>query len=137
MDDRDVLLNRLAQAASPQLAGAAWFDQATPADRTDALERLALFCWQAHPTIAEVELAVNRSGLKRTHTPCVMLLSAQTLGHHPFRRVAELPANEHTKAFALLLAVFSVADARRRREHCADGCTHDWHNLPQLPQDAA
>jgi len=137
MDDRDVLLNRLAQDASPQLVGAAWFNQGTPADRTDALERLALFCWQAHPTLAEVELAVGRSGLKRTHTPCAILLSAQTLGHHPFRRVAELPANEQEKAFTLLLAVLSVADARRRQDHCAGGCTHDWHKLPQLPQDAA
>jgi hypothetical protein len=137
MDDRDVLLNHLAQNAMPQLAGAAWFDQASPEDRSDALRRLALFCSQAHPTLAEVELAVGRTGLKRTHTPCVMLLSAQSLGHHSFLRVAELPASEHSKGFALLLSVLAVADARRRQQHCADGCTHDWHNMPQLPQDAA
>ena len=137
MDERDVLLNRLAQDATPQVAGSTWFEQATPADRAAALERLALFCWQAHPTATEVEVAVGRSGLKKTHTPCVMLLSAQTLGQHPFRRVAQLPANEQAKAFALLLAVLGVADSRRRQVHCTGGCTHEWHNLPPLPQDAA
>lgn len=137
MDERDALLNRMAQLDAPQAAGAAWFERASQEERSDALERLALFCWQAHPTPAEVEVAANRSGLKSTHTPCVMLLSAQSLGQHPFRRVAELPANEQAKAFTLLLSVLAVADARRRRDQCGNGCTHDWHNLHALPQDAA
>ncbi|MFE2582420.1 DUF5958 family protein [Streptomyces sp. NPDC059378] len=35
-----------------------------------------------------------------------------------------------------LVALFGIADTRRRRLYCAAGCGHAWHNLRDLPQDA-
>ncbi|MGW3669229.1 DUF5958 family protein [Streptomyces sp. NPDC005141] len=35
-----------------------------------------------------------------------------------------------------LVALFSVADTRRRTLHCAGGCGHEWHNLSDPPRDA-
>ncbi|MGW3402826.1 DUF5958 family protein [Streptomyces zhihengii] len=43
-----------------------------------------------------------------------------------------LPATEHVKAFRVLVAVFAVADTRRRERHCKGACTHAWHNLPTV-----
>ncbi|MFE0192180.1 DUF5958 family protein [Streptomyces sp. NPDC058989] len=61
-----------------------------------------------------------------THTPAVML----TKWHFGMDR---LPAYELTKAFRLLVALFSIADTRRRTLHCAGGCGHEWHNLSGRP----
>ncbi|MEV7076469.1 DUF5958 family protein [Streptomyces sp. NPDC093990] len=36
--------------------------------------------------------------------------------------MAGLPAYELTKSFLLLVALFSIADTRRRTLHCAAGC---------------
>ncbi|MET9412450.1 DUF5958 family protein [Streptomyces sp. NPDC002935] len=47
-----------------------------------------------------------------------------------------LPAYELTKSFRLLVALFSIADTRRRTLHCAGGCGHEWHNLSDPPRDA-
>ncbi|WP_274506119.1 DUF5958 family protein [Streptomyces murinus] len=44
--------------------------------------------------------------------------------------MATLPVHELTKSFRLLVALFGVADTRRRELYCAGGCTHAWHNLP-------
>ncbi|MFF4433976.1 DUF5958 family protein [Streptomyces sp. NPDC001513] len=41
-----------------------------------------------------------------------------------------LPADEHVKAFRVLLSVFAVADTRRRETYCKGACGHAWHNLP-------
>ncbi|MGM9380717.1 DUF5958 family protein [Streptomyces antibioticus] len=43
---------------------------------------------------------------------------------------ASLPADEHVKAFRVLVSVFTVADTRRRETYCKGTCGHAWHNLP-------
>ncbi|WP_435878339.1 DUF5958 family protein [Streptomyces bobili] len=43
---------------------------------------------------------------------------------------AALPADEHGKAFHVLVSVFSAADTRRRQTYCKGACGHAWHNLP-------
>ncbi|MDX3531055.1 DUF5958 family protein [Streptomyces sp. ID05-39B] len=45
-----------------------------------------------------------------------------------------LPAYELTKSFRLLVALFTIADTRRRTLYCAGGCGHAWHNLPDPRQ---
>lgn len=132
MDERDLMLNRLAQDLVPIEKGRTWFEHAADADRLDILSRLAHFCWQARPTREEVGLAVERANLKKSYTPCV-IVTKSVPSRHTFERVAGLPLNEQIKSFLLLVAVLNVADGRRRRESCSDGCTHEWHNLPDQP----
>ncbi|MFJ6528057.1 DUF5958 family protein [Streptomyces longwoodensis] len=47
-----------------------------------------------------------------------------------------LPGYELTESFRLLVALFSIADTHRRTLHCAGGCSHAWHNLPDPLRDA-
>ncbi|WP_330239215.1 DUF5958 family protein [Streptomyces sp. NBC_00525] len=42
------------------------------------------------------------------------------------------PLDERRKAFRLLIAVLSIADARRRERFCFGGCSHWWHRLPSV-----
>ncbi|MEV5089192.1 DUF5958 family protein [Streptomyces albogriseolus] len=90
---------------------------------------LVLFCGQARACEEDVPESIARSGIRPTHTPAVML----TKWHFGMEA---LPAYELIKSFRLLVALFSIADSRRRALHCVDGCGHAWHNLPDPPRDA-
>ena len=123
------LLNLTAQGRVPLESARAWFDVQVPDVRSGALLELARMIHQAHPTREEVAYGVTLSGLRTTYTPCVMFTREPTF--QTAYRIAQLPADEHAKAFAVMLRVFAEADARRRRTDCSPCCTHEWHNLPQ------
>jgi hypothetical protein len=136
MRELDLILNELAQGLRPTAWGLDWF-QALPEDgRRQALDVLALWCWQAHPTDAEAAEAIAGSGLKPTHTPAVLL--ARGTSQHHIGTVARLrPPHEQVKAFRLLVRLLAVAD-ERRREQCrvwfGEGpCYHAWHRLGAEP----
>ncbi|MFO0811206.1 MAG: DUF5958 family protein [Gemmataceae bacterium] len=121
----ELLLNQLAQGVLPMKDGAEWF-AARPADRQqDVLRWLANAAVQAGARTDDAEVAIAESGLRPTATPCV-LLAKENL---PVRlaKIVNLPAAERGKAFALLTALFGVADRRRRTTQCACGCSHWWH----------
>jgi hypothetical protein len=91
------------------------------------------FCHQAHPTPGEAREAVRLSGLRSTHTPAVLLLLRDRVEPQLPVIAGLRPRHERIRAFRLLLHLLAVADARRRRRTCADGCSHYWHHLPPAP----
>lgn len=127
MDTVDELfLNQVAQGIRPIEEGIAWFSALDKDRQLDALRGLNYMALQAHPSITEARRAVGASGLKPTCTPCVLLLKNERIGLGT-TAIVNLPPNEYLKAFRLLLVLLSVADARRRRDDCGDGCRHWWH----------
>ena len=128
MTPRQVKLNRLAQGLESFDSGLKWFESSPSSEQKQILRDLGLFAHQAHPTSAEVPIAILHAGLKPTHTPCVLARST-TSPDQSFSRILKLPESEWTKSFRLLLALLAVADRRRRETTCKDGCTHSWHNL--------
>ncbi|WP_234433250.1 DUF5958 family protein [Streptomyces sp. NRRL WC-3549] len=40
-----------------------------------------------------------------------------------------VPLGERHKAFRLLIAVLTIADARHRERYCPGGCGHWWHTM--------
>ncbi|MFJ5141307.1 DUF5958 family protein [Streptomyces sp. NPDC088707] len=90
--------------------------------------RPELFCGQARARQDDAPESIARSGIRPTHTPAVMLMKWRF-------GMAQLPAYELTKSFRLLVALFSIADTRRRALYCVEGCGHEWHNLSAQPQD--
>ena len=76
----------------------------------------------------EVEPAMSLARLKRTFTPCV-LVSRGASPEKAFHEIVSLPEAEWDKSFRLMLGLLSIADARRRAAHCAQGCPHAWHEL--------
>ena len=128
MTPRELKLNQIAQDRISWDAGLAWFEACTEAERSVILRELGFMVSQAHPLAAEVQPAIEHSGLRTSFTPCVLALKANP----PERAIAKiitLPESEWVKSFTLLLALFSVADRRRRSTVCKGGCTHEWHNL--------
>ncbi|WP_435810147.1 DUF5958 family protein [Streptomyces mirabilis] len=66
--------------------------------------------------------ATARSGLRPTYTPTVMPTRCRL-------NMAELPSYDRARAFRLLVALFAIADTRRRERYCVGGCSHEWHQL--------
>ena len=122
-------LNQIAQGLLPWSSGVSWFTGMSTSDKASVLRDLAYIANQAHPRAEEVEPAMSLAGLKRTFTPCVLVSKGRS-PENAFHKIVSLPEAEWEKSFRLLLALLSVADARRRAAHCAQGCSHEWHQLP-------
>ncbi|MEU6524865.1 DUF5958 family protein [Streptomyces sp. NPDC046924] len=123
-----MLLNELAQGLRPTAEGVEWFEDLSEDDQRKVLHALVLFCGQARAREEDVPESIARSGIRPTHTPAVMLTKWRF-------GMEELPTYELTKSFRLLVALFSIADTRRRTLRCARGCDHAWHNLPDPTRD--
>jgi uncharacterized protein DUF5958 len=127
MNDLAIVLNRLAQSIDPLEEGVAWFNELSEDGRREVLHKLRVFASQAHPTGADAELAISRSGIRPTVTPAVLLARpnlAEALG-----KIANLPLPELERGCRLLVLLLGIADERRRTISCADGCSHWWHHL--------
>ena len=128
MNERDILLNELAQRLRPMSDGVAWFDSLDAAEQTQVLLYLCHHCIQARAVTEDAPESIRRSGLRPTHTPAVLIARGQI--DEQLGKIATLtPLDERRKAFKLLVAVLSVADARRRERYCLSGCGHSWHHL--------
>ncbi|MET7289595.1 DUF5958 family protein [Streptomyces sp. NPDC005573] len=123
-----MILNELAQGLRPTTEGVEWFEGLVEDDQRKVLHALVLFCGQARARSGDVPESIARSGIRATHTPAVMLTKWRF-------GMENLPAYELTKSFRLLVALFTIADTRRRSLYCAGGCTHAWHNLPAPLRD--
>ncbi|MGW1035426.1 DUF5958 family protein [Streptomyces antibioticus] len=95
-----------------------------PTRRQEVLQEVAGYAMQARITSADGRAGVAKSGVKPTANPSVMICMDP-----PRYGFASLPADEHVKAFRVLVSVFAVADTRRRT-YCKGTCGHAWHNLP-------
>ncbi|MFJ8754548.1 DUF5958 family protein [Streptomyces sp. NPDC102441] len=71
-----------------------------------------------------------RSGVKPTANPSAMICMDPS--RYGF---ANLPDDEHVKAFRVLTSVFAVADPRRREMDCKGTCGHAWHHLPTAVEE--
>ncbi|MFF3060067.1 DUF5958 family protein [Streptomyces sp. NPDC057909] len=128
MTERDVMLNELAQGLRPMSQGIEWFDALGPEEQSVALLFLCHHCVQARAVAEDGPESIRRAGLRPTHTPAVLITRGRI--DHQLGKVASLiPLDERRKAFRLLVAVFAIADGRRRKRFCSDGCGHWWHKL--------
>lgn len=66
---------------------------------------------QSKPTNDDIQPAISASKLKPTFTPCVLLRKG--VATHNLNCIIELPENELTKAYTLLLSLFRIAYGRR------------------------
>jgi hypothetical protein len=122
------MLNRVAQGRLPFTDAVRWFENLPETVQPEWLSTIALMCHQAHPHREEIDPAITLAGLKPTFTPCLMIQKA-VQPEHALDRIAALPAYERQKAFRLMFAMYCIADARRRRTQCKNGCSHEWHNF--------
>ncbi|THD30157.1 DUF5958 family protein [uncultured Flavobacterium sp.] len=75
------------------------------------LNEILFLILQSKPKEEDIEPAIISSRLKSTHTPCVILKKG--VANHNLEKLINLPENELTKAFVLLLSLFKIAYKRR------------------------
>lgn len=120
--ERQVVLNELAQGIRPMAEGASWFAALAEDEQRLVLTELVQFCVQARAVETDAEEAIARSGIRPTYTPAVMLTRWRL-------NMSQLPPYDRARAFPLLVALFAIADTRRRDRYCVGGCSHAWHQL--------
>ncbi|MFJ9343760.1 DUF5958 family protein [Streptomyces sp. NPDC101733] len=124
------VVNEIAQGLRTLDEGTAWFSVLSLTGRRTVLREAGGYVMQAHITAADGRAGVARSGVKPTANPAVMICMDP-----PRWGFANLPADEHVKAFRVLVSVFAVADARRRETYCKGKCGHAWHHLPMAGEE--
>lgn len=130
MNEFELIINKISQSFISREDGIAWFLGSSEEIQKDILSKLNLCLHQSHPNESEIEEGIVNSGLKETYTPCVILRSNNfTNARH---KTLNLPSHEWGKVFTLWIIIFSIADTRRRKTECKDGCDHYWHNLEKL-----
>lgn len=130
MERYEVTINRIAQGEIPVEQGIEWFQGLPEEEQRDALRDMNLCIHQSHPRESEIEEGIRLSGLKESYTPCVIMRKNNF--NNARAKVLALPSHEWLKAFRLWLAIFTIADGRRRSTDCRAGCDHWWHNLEKL-----
>ncbi|WP_020413330.1 DUF5958 family protein [Microbulbifer variabilis] len=130
MERYEVTINRIAQGEIPIEEGIEWFKALPEEEQHKALRGMNLCIHQSHPRELEIEEGIKLSGLKETYTPCVIM--RKNTFNSARAKVLALPSHEWLKAFRLWLAIFTIADSRRRSTDCQAGCDHWWHNLEML-----
>ncbi|MEV8341063.1 DUF5958 family protein [Streptomyces niveus] len=71
MNERDVLLNELAQGLRPMSQGIEWFDSLGQEEQPEVLLFLRHHCVQARAVAEDAPESIRRAGLRPTHTPAV------------------------------------------------------------------
>lgn len=131
--ETDIFLNQIAQEVVTIEQGLQWFKNLQEDQQREIFRDLVFIICQAKAKPVDAENAVARSGLSPTFTPCVLLFKA--MKEQPYAssvleqalwKIMGLPENEREKSFRLFIALFQVADARRR-ERNFDPERHWWH----------
>src|SRR4051812_26273131 len=107
----------MAEGLLPWDSGVSWFIELPSSDKKSVLRDLGFIANQAHSRADEVDAAIAMAGLKPTFTPCVLVYKASS-PEKAFHKIVSLPEAEWEKSFRLLVALLSIADARRRAMHC-------------------
>lgn len=121
------VINRAAQGHLDMAEAVDWFARLDAESSDGAMRDLCLATGQSHPLPDEAAEAIRFAGLKPTLTPCVLLRRYRT--GDALARIRSLPPNEAIRSFRLLLALFTIADKRRREQQCRGECSHEWHHL--------
>lgn len=127
MNETELKINKLAQELIPLEEGLAWYDEADSESRNKIMKALDLCIFQSHPTKEDIEKGIEKSGLKETYSPCVLIRKKPL--NEARQKVLNMPSLDKRRGFVLFLSIFGVADKRRRETQCKGGCTHEWHNI--------
>ncbi|NJK74341.1 MAG: hypothetical protein HC786_17180 [Richelia sp. CSU_2_1] len=123
--DDFIILNQIQQELISQEDAKNWFLSFPIEDRQEILKWLCYMALQARAREEDVSLAIAKSKLRPTYTPCVLLSKGRL--KEQMAKVLKLPPSEYLKAFVLLVSLLGIADARRYSKDCQDGCSHWWH----------
>jgi hypothetical protein len=133
--DDDILINQIAQGIVKIEEGERWFLSLDLESKRTLLYRINAMILQAHPIPEDAISSVEASGLKKTMTPCVLLLRPGI--NDQLAKLANLPETELLSVFKLSVRLLGIADKRRRETKPVDTVNHWWHRDLKDPKVVA
>ena len=121
----EITINQIKQELISQEDAKNWFLSFPTEYQQEILQRLSYMTLQAGAREEDVSLAIAKSKLRPTYTPCVLLSRGRL--KEQMAKLLKLPPSEFIKTFFLLMSLLAIADARRYGKYCQDGCSHWWH----------
>jgi len=121
----EITINQIQQELISQEDAKNWFLSFPTEYQQEILQRLSYMTLQAGAREEDVSLAIAKSKLCPTYTPCVLLSKGRL--KEQMAKLLKLPASESIKTFFLLMSLLAIADARRYSKYCQNGCSHWWH----------
>ena len=121
----EIAINQIQQELISQQDAKNWFLSFPTEAQQEILQRLSYMALQAGAQETDVSLAIAKSKLRPSYTPCVLLSKGRL--KEQMAKLLKLPTSEFIKAFFLSISLLAIADARRYNKYCQDGCSHWWH----------
>lgn len=121
----EIKINQIQQELISQEDAKNWFLSFPTAYQQEILQWLSYMVLQAGAREEDVSLAIAKSKLRPTYTPCVLLTRGRL--KEQMAKLLKLPPSESIKTFFLLMSLLAIADARRYCKYCHYGCSHWWH----------
>ena len=118
----EILFNRYAQGVVEAEDLLDVFLKRSMKGQEEYFNLLVMLVGQSRPELEDVELAIESSNLKPTYTPCVVLRKG--VEYRNLKKIVNLPSEEHSKAFRLLLALFRISFQRRYKND--PNPSHKW-----------
>lgn len=79
--------------------------------KREYLENIIFLIMQSNPLHDDIEKAIEKSGLKPTYTPCILLNKG--VANHNLFKIINLPESELEKVLILFMSLFKIAYLRR------------------------
>ncbi|MEG3858458.1 DUF5958 family protein [Microcoleus sp. herbarium12] len=121
----EITINQIQQELMSQEDATNWLLSFSTQGQQEILQRLSYMTIQAGAREEDVSLAITKSKLRATYTPCVLLRRGRL--KEQMAKLLKLPSSESIKTFFLSISLLAIADARRYDKYCQDGCSHWWH----------
>ena len=122
-----LLINQYVQKIVLETDIKAWFSPLSEDEKQSIVKNLWMLAIQAQVVESDVNIAAENIGLKKTHTPVVMLLKGEVSFQNRGYRLYELKGIVLEQAILLALECFSLAESRRKLKKCGTSCNHWWH----------
>lgn len=109
--EEEILLNKFGQGLVRIQQLIEKFELLDALRKREFLKDFLYLIIQSKPKKEDIQQAIVDSRLKLTFTPCVLLRKG--VASHDLEKLVNLPENELTKSFILLLSLFKIAYNRR------------------------
>lgn len=110
----------MAQDLIPISEGVYWFSIKTDEDQINILKTLCYYIIQGGGNGFDVDKVITLSKLKKTYTPCQLILKAVELDKNNttifkiyLYKIIALPKNERVKSFTLLSCLFNLISKKK------------------------
>ena len=116
--DQEIMFNQFGQGVYEDHEIIRQFESLKIEGKREMMREVENLIIQSKSTIDDIDVAIGKSGLKHTFTPCVIIKKG--LNHGNFQKIINLPESELIKAFKLFIYLFKEGYYRKYSQERGD-----------------